>query len=203
MSRQFLTRRPNKTELRRPRPNAFVHFYTHAVEGLNPFATDDLKSAWLDTLRRRLPGTTGTYRGPEVFDDVDVIAVATQSNHPHLVLHQGEDPLAIGRFVANSLRSFALHHNRVTGHTGPVFLRPFEAKYLAGPNDVKRAIAYVHRNPKHPDVINKYTSHPAYLAEDGTGFVNVNRGLTVFGGRDAYADYFEKYCRAKDAEDGR
>ncbi|MBJ7354123.1 MAG: hypothetical protein JHC98_04800 [Thermoleophilaceae bacterium] len=203
MNRQFLKRWPSKAELRIARPNAYAHVYTHAVEGLNPFSSDELKSAWLDTLRRRLPGTVGTYRGPEVFSDIDVIAFATQSNHPHLVLRQGEDQTAIGRFVANSLRAFALHHNRVTGHTGQVFLRPFDAKHLATRNDVRRAIAYVHRNPKRPDLINKFTSHPDYLASNSTGFVNVERGLAVFGGRDEYADYFEKYCRAKDVEEGR
>lgn len=203
MSKRFLPRWPSKEVLRIPRPNAYVHFYTHAVEGLNPFANDELKAAWLDTLRRRLPGTASTYRGPAVFHDVDVIAFAIQSNHPHLVLRQDENPDSIFRFAANSLRSFALHHNRVTGHTGPVFVRPFDAKYLATPRDVKRAIAYVHRNPKRPDLIKRFTSHPAYLAEDGSTFVNVDRGLSVFGGRDAYADYFEKYCSAKDAEEGR
>lgn len=203
MSKRFLKRWPSKEELRIPRPNAYFHFYTHAVEGLNPFGTDELKSAWLDTLRRRLPGTASTYRGPEIFNDVEVIALATQSNHPHLVLRQGDDPSSIGRFVSNSLRSFALHHNRVTGHAGPVFVRPFDAKFLATPRDLKRAIAYVHRNPKRPNLINAYTSHPLYLAEDRSGVVNTARGLAAFGGRDAYADYFEKYCRAKDAEEGR
>ena len=76
-------------------------------------------------------------------------------------------------------------------------MRPFEAKYLATPIDLRRAIAYVHRNPKNPELIRKFTSHPAYLAEDRSSFVNVDRGLAAFGGRDAYADYFEKYCRAK------
>jgi hypothetical protein len=203
MNRRFLKRRPSKADLRIGRPNSYVHVYTHAVEGLNPFADDELKAAWLDTLRRRLPGAVGTYRGPEVFSDVDVVAFATQLNHPHLILRQGEDPASIGRFVGNSLRAFALHHNRVTGHSGPVFVRPFEAKFLATPADMRRAIAYVHRNPKRLDLINKFTSHPAYLAEDRSGLVNVERGLAPFGGRDRYADYFEKYCRAREAEEGR
>ncbi|MGK2877014.1 MAG: hypothetical protein ACSLFF_00320 [Solirubrobacterales bacterium] len=203
MSKQFLGRWPTKAELRIGRPNSFSHVFTHAVEGLNPFATDELKSAWLDTMRCRLPGSIGTYRGPEVFHDVDVVAFATQSNHPHLILRQSDDPTAAGRFIANSLRSFALHHNRITGHIGPVFLRPFEAKHLATRADIKRAISYVHRNPKRPDLINKFTSHPAYLSADSSGFVNTERGLSVFGGRDAYADHFETYCRLKDAEEGR
>lgn len=203
MSKQFLKRRPTKIELRRGRPGAGYHVFTHAVEGLTPFATDELKAAWIDTIRRRLPGAPMTKFGPEVFHDVDVISFAAMGNHPHLVLEQGEDPTAVSRFTGNVLRAFALRYNHVTGHRGQVFVRPFEAKYLPTPTDLKRAISYVHRNPKDPALINAYTSHPQYLAEDRSGFVNTARGLAAFGGRDAYADYFEKYCRAKDAEEGR
>lgn len=203
MSKQFLKRWPSDAQLRIGRPNAYAHVFTHGVEGLNPFATDELKSAWLDTLRRRLPGALRTYRGPEVFPDIDVVGYAIKSNHPHLVLHQGDDPSAIGRFIANSLRAFARHHNRVTGHAGQVFVKPYEVKFLATRADVRRAIAYVHRNPKLPHLIRAHTSHPAYLAEDRSGLVNTDRGLAVFGGRDAYEDHFETYCRLKDAEEGR
>lgn len=203
MSKQFLKRRPTKADLRRGRPDAGYHVFTHAVEGLTPFATDELKAAWIDTIRRRLPGAPTTKFGPEVFHDIDLISYAAMGNHPHLVLAQGEDPTAVSRFTGNVLRAFALRYNHVTGHRGPVFVRPFEAKFLAAPTDMRRAIAYVHRNPKRPDLINKFTSHPAFLAEDRSHFVSVTRGLEAFGGRDAYADYFEKYCRAKDAEEGR
>ena len=203
MSKQFLKRRPSKLELRRARANAEYHVYTHAVEGLTPFGTDELKAAWMDTVRRRLPGAPATKFGPEIFHDIDVLSFAAMGNHPHLVLAQGDDPTAVSRFTGNVLRAFALRYNHITGHRGPVFVRPFDAKFLATPTDMMRAIAYVHRNPKRPDLIKRYTSHPAYLTEDGSSFVNVARGLAVFGGRDAYADYFDKYCRAKDAEEGR
>jgi hypothetical protein len=203
MSKRFLKRQPSKVELRRGRPHAEYHVFTHAVEGLNPFATDELKAAWADTLRRRLPGAQVTKFGPEIFHDIDVLAHAAMGNHPHLVLAQGEDATSVSRFTGNVLRAFALRYNHLTGHRGPVFVRPFEAKFLATPTDLRRAIAYVHRNPKRADLINRFTSHPAYLAEDGSSFVNVARGLSTFGGRDGYADFFEKYCRAKDAEEGR
>src|SRR3954451_2105870 len=166
MSKQFLNRSPSKLELRRARPNAGYHVYTHALQGLSPFATDELKAAWIDTIRRRLPGAPVTKFGPEVFSDVDVVSVASMGNHPHLVLAQGEDPTAVSRFTGNVLRAFALRYNHLTGHRGQVFVRPFEAKFLATPADMRRAIAYVHRNPKSPDLIRRFTSHPAYLAED-------------------------------------
>lgn len=204
MSKQFLLRsRPTKAELRIGRPNSDYHVYTHAVEGLSPFATDELKAAWLDTMRRRLPGAPVRKFGPEIFHDIEVVSTATIANHPHLILHQGEDPTSVSRFTGNVLRAFALRYNHLTGHRGPVFVRPFDAKYLATPQDLRRAIAYVHRNPKRADLINAFTSHPAYLAEDLSGLISVERGLKAFGGRDAYAEYFANYCCMKDAEDRR
>lgn len=201
MSKRFLGRRPTLAQQRLVLPNSTYHLFTHAVEGLSPFATDELKAAWIDTLRRRLPGAPDTRFGPEVFTDIDVSALATMNNHPHLIASQGNDPTAIGRFFGNALRAFALRYNHITGHTGQVFVRPFDLRRLDGRAAVRRGIAYVHRNPKRPELINRYTSHAQYLAEDHTSFVNVARGLAAFGGRDAYVEYFERYCRQKDAEE--
>jgi hypothetical protein len=50
MSKRLLKRQPSKLELRRGRPNAEYHVFTHAIEGLSPFATDELKAAWIDTI---------------------------------------------------------------------------------------------------------------------------------------------------------
>lgn len=201
MGKKFLQRRLTLADQRLLRPNSSYHLFTHAVEGLSPFATDELKAAWIDTIRRRLPGAPVTKFGPEVFTDIDVVAMATMGNHPHLVAHQGDDPTALSRFFGNVLRAFALRFNHVSGHSGQVFLRPFDLRHLPDRSAMRRGIAYVHRNPKNPRLIHRYTTHAAYLAEDHASFVNVSRGLTAFGGRDEYAEYFERYCRQKDAEE--
>ncbi len=202
MSKRFL-KGMSRVELQLPRPNAWYHVYTHALPGLSPFRTLELKSAWLQTLERRLPGAPETKFGPEVFKGIDVAAVATMSNHPHLVARQGEDASELRRFMANALRAFALRYNHLTGHRGQVFLKPFEADYLPTGSDVKRAIMYVHRNPKQPDLILRDTSHSQYVNGRSNSFVQVEKGLEVFGGRDAYAERFENYCRMRDLEEGR
>lgn len=120
-----------------------------------------------------------------------------------MIIGQGEDPLAISRFFGNCLRAFALRFNHMTGHKGPVFVRPYDLRRLDDRAALRRGIAYVHRNPKRPELIKTRTSHPLYLAEDWTSFVNVSTGLVAFGGREAYAEYFERYCAQKDAEEAR
>lgn len=202
MSKRFL-KGMSRAELRLPRPNAWYHVYTHAVQGLSPFQTDELKAAWLQTLQRRLPGAPALKFGPEVFHGLDVYAHATMSNHPHLVVWQGEDQTELSRFIGNSLRAFALRYNHLTGHAGQVFLRPFEADFLPTADDVQRAIMYVHRNPKDPARILRDTSHGTYLGQDASSFVESRKGLTLFGGRDAYAERFANYCRMRDLEEGR
>ena len=69
MSNRFL-RRPTKAQLRAGRPNSFYHVFTHAVEGLDPFADDLLRAAFIDNLARRLPGGYVPPSGPEVFNDL-------------------------------------------------------------------------------------------------------------------------------------
>lgn len=201
MSKRFLQRRSTLSELRRLRPNADYHVFSHAVEGLSPFATEDLKAAWLDTIRRRLPGAPVVSGGPEVFRDISITSVATMNNHPHLTIGQGDDPTAISRFVGNCLRAFALRHNHITGHQGPVFVRPFDLRWLPDRSALRRAIAYVHRNPKNPELILRHTSHPQFLARDLSTFIDVERGLGAFGGAAEYATYFERYCNQKAAEE--
>jgi hypothetical protein len=203
MSRAFLKKYPPLRYWRELRPNADYHVFTHAVEGIDPFPTDELKQAWLDTLGRRLPGAPPTSTGPEIFTDIEISAVATMDNHPHLVIGQGDDTTAISRFVGNCLRAYALRYNHLTGHHGQVFLRPFDLRWLPDRAALRRGISYVHRNPRRPELIARHTSHSQYLAEDDTGIVKVQRGLNAFGGRDAYATYFERYCRQKDAEESR
>lgn len=203
MSKKFLKRRMTQVELRLPRPDSYFHVYTHSVQGLRPFHTDDLKEAWRHTLARRLPGAYATPSGPEVFDGIEVVSEAVMDNHPHLILLLGEDTTQLSRFVGNALRAFALRYNHVSGHTGQVFLRPFEAKLLPSPADVRREIMYVHRNPKREELILRNTSHGAYINEGQQTFVSVKRGLELFGGRDAYAEQFDRYCKLKDAEEGR
>ncbi len=177
--------------------------FSHAVEGLAPFATDELKAAWLDTVRRRLPGAPVSKTGPEIFHDLSITSFATMHNHPHMTIGQGEDPKAISRFFGNCLRAYALRYNHLTGHRGPVFVRPFDLRRLPDRAALRRGIAYVHRNPKKPDLILRYTSHPQYLASDLSTFVDVERGLRAFGGAAEYVEYFDRYCRQKAAEEAR
>lgn len=201
MSKKFL-RGLTRAELRLARPNSYYHVYTHAVEGLNPFQTDELKAAWTQTLQRRLPGAPETRFGPEVFHGIEVVATATMSNHPHLVIRQADDPGELSRFVGNCLRAFALRYNHLTGHRGQVFVRPFEADFLATSSDVQKAIMYVHRNPRDPERILRNTSHGTYVGQDASSWVKVQQGLHLFGGRDAYADRFANYCQMRDLEEG-
>ena len=67
------------------------------------------------------------------------------SNHFHLTVRQGTDPLA--RFMHSICQRTALLVRRIHGREGHIFERQFRDKPCSGPDHLRQVIYYTHRNP--------------------------------------------------------
>jgi REP element-mobilizing transposase RayT len=74
-----------------------------------------------------------------------LLAVAIMSNHLHLVIQQGEQPLYA--LMQPVLRRLAHLLQRSHGLEGPVFWRPYGCTPCLHPDHARNAIAYTHLNP--------------------------------------------------------
>ena len=119
-----------------------------------------------------------------VMSDWRCLSYAVMSNHIHLGVVAGEEPLA--HWIRRVNSTFADALNRQRDRIGSVFVR--------GPKDheipdgsVGRLIAYLHNNPVRAGVVKKaeestWTSHRAYLGLDTRPpWLDVARGLAYFG----------------------
>jgi REP element-mobilizing transposase RayT len=76
---------------------------------------------------------------------VRLLAVAIMSNHFHLVVQQGEQPLHA--LMQPVLRRLAHLLQRSHGLEGPIFWRPYGCAPCLDPDHARNAIAYTHLNP--------------------------------------------------------
>lgn len=102
---------------------------------------------------------------------VRLLAYAVMPNHLHLVLIQGEEPLA--RVMQAIGRRTALLVHRITGRAGHVFERAYYAAPCMDADYLRNAIAYVHLNPVRARICEtpgayKWSSHRDYMeCDDG------------------------------------
>lgn len=94
-----------------------------------------------------------------------ILAVAIMSNHFHLVVQQGERPLAA--LMQPLLRRLALRLQQAHGLTGPIFWRHYASRPCLHPAYARNAIAYAHLNPVRAGLCKDpaayaWTSHAIY-----------------------------------------
>jgi REP element-mobilizing transposase RayT len=138
--------------------------------------------------------------------DLRLVAFAIMSNHLHLVVIQGGQPL--DSFMQPLLRSVALAINHADGTEGHVFERRFHDVLCRDDAQLCNAIAYTHANPVRANLCAdpahyRWSSHRLYSGSAAwrsvLPAVDVARGLEAFikgrwpggrRGRAAYAEYF-------------
>ena len=90
--------------------------------------------------------------------DARVLAAAVMSNHLHLVVQQGDDPLSA--LMQPFLRRVALLLRRVDGIEGPVLWRHFGCVACHDPEHARNTIAYAHLNPVRAGICGHPRAYP-------------------------------------------
>lgn len=96
------------------------------------------------------------------------MAVAVMSNHLHVIVQQGNRPLAA--LMQPLLRNLALRVQDAHDLDGPVFWRPFAAQPCLDPHHARNAIVYTHLNPVRAGLCDdpreySWTSHTLYVPQ--------------------------------------
>jgi REP element-mobilizing transposase RayT len=96
-----------------------------------------------------------------------LLAYVVMPNHFHLVLKQGDGPLAW--VMQRIMQRAVVHVRRAFGGEGHVFGRPYWAAGCANPAYLRRAIVYTHLNPVAADLCETadayaWSSHRTYVS---------------------------------------
>jgi REP element-mobilizing transposase RayT len=118
--------------------------------------------------------------------DARLLAYVVMTNHLHLVLIQGVQPLEA--LMQPFLRSVALATHAVHGTEGHVFERRFGDRRCRDAHHLRNAIAYTHANPVRAGLCAEpadyeWSSHRLYLGSRPRGVgppVDVDTGLSAF-----------------------
>ena len=88
------------------------------------------------------------------YSDARVLAWCIMSNHVHLVIHAGQQPLS--RFMKSVHVGYASWKNRRDGRIGPVFAERYKAILVDADEYLLELVRYVHLNPVRAGL----TEHP-------------------------------------------
>ena len=115
--------------------------------------------------------------------DARVHAYCWMSNHIHLLLQAGSEP------IANPMRNIAAEFARAMQSklltTGHFFERRYHATLVDNDAYLLQLIRYIHRNPVHAGMVASvgeypWSSHHAYVGARSEAWVTVDFGLSMF-----------------------
>jgi hypothetical protein len=186
------TRKPRRRRL-------FYHVYNRARDGRLMFMDDLDRAKFLSLFHRYL--STEECCDPfgrpfaKLFSKVHLITFALMPNHFHLIVFQLV-PGGLEDLMARVMNAYVKYFNARHGTSGPMF----DGEYRADPKFDRRAqlnaIAYVHDN--HADRCRCSFCGQRFFASERLeppSWLNVDRGLTLFGDRPAY----RRFRRARHA----
>ncbi len=108
---------------------------------------------------------------------VNIHAYALMTNHIHLVVQVGEQPL--GDFMQSVLQSYTQYVNTRNQQTGHLFQGRYHATLIDNDEYLLAVVRYIHLNPVTAGLVNdpieyRWSSHRHYLSGTGEGQVATN-----------------------------
>lgn len=181
-------------------PGALVHVIARFVNKEHRLAGAQEREAFLQRLPRALAQVDWTLH-----------AYALMSNHVHLALLAGDEPL--WRWSMSLHISIAKWLNRTQGRFGPVFAERATTLVMS-PERMAVLVAYLHNNPVRAGVCDRaaaslstWTSHQAWLGREAAPpWLAVAEGLRLAGfaetpeGRRAFDDFVQERAGDKQAQ---
>lgn len=183
---------PRKNLVKQFRPNTGYHVYNRGYERSKVFADGVDRADFMRRVRDLLLGQARGRRDEYVAPGVRLVAYALMPNHFHLYLHQGDDPLAIRRFMGALTPAYSRCFSRRHGLSG---VRPiWDGAYRARPVYSAAAridlISYIHLNRAGRER-SEFTSHPNYAGLRTDLWLDHERGLKPFGGAGGYKRFLD------------
>jgi REP-associated tyrosine transposase len=122
--------------------------------------------------------------GVERFDH-KIVAYCLMTNHLHMAIRVGETELS--PILHNLLFRYAQGYNVKHGTVGHLFQGRFKSKLIDSLGYFRGLIRYIHFNPVKAHIVKRpehysWSSHRAYLGQEGAEWLSSEIGLECFGG---------------------
>ena len=154
-------------------PYAIYHVYCRVGRGEMVFASDDEAKYWLQTVREAAQ-----------LHQLTVLAWCLMSNHYHLVLRSGVDP--IWRAMARIQRRISWYHNQLLGVQGRFWQSRYKARLILDEQYFEQIVAYVHLNPVAAGLVDdpadhRWSGHSELIGLADHQLINIHEALMSFG----------------------
>lgn len=175
--------------------NATFHVTAHGVGDTKIFRCDQDKREFLSRYRNYLsPAVTrnsARRRYRKLHDEVSLLAYCLLDNHFHLIVHQ-ETPDGMAKLMARTQTAYVRYFNDRYKRRGPLFDARYAARPIRDHRHAMYSVAYTHLNHEVEQLDYEFSSHRLYMGEYDADWIDVPRGLRIFGGTDAYQAFLNR-----------
>jgi putative transposase len=129
---------------------------------------------------------------------VTVYAYCLMSNHAHLLVETGSQPLS--RFMQGLQQSYTQYFNRKHHKVGHLFQGRYKAIVCEKDEYLLTLVRYIHLNPVRAKLVHRlddyrYCGHREYCAARASDVLEPSRVLDMVGGRAAYRRFVQEGLR--------